>query len=69
MKPPACHFFYYFLSSDKHELIVFLTLFCNICNYLAAAYAAVALERLNVILHAAEDAVFPRLHKLVYYIV
>ncbi len=48
---------------------MFITLFSNICNYLAATCAAVALERLHVILHAAEDAVFPSLHKLVYYIV
>lgn len=61
MKPPTCHFFYYFLSPDKHELIMFLTLFSNICNYLAATYSAVALERLNIILHAAKDAVFPGL--------
>lgn len=40
---------------------MFLTLFSNICNYLAATYSAVALERLNVILHAAKDAVFPSL--------
>jgi len=59
MKPPACHFFYYFLSLDKHELIMFLTLFSNIYNYLAATYSA--LERLNVILHAAKDAVIQSL--------
>lgn len=40
---------------------MFLTLFSNIYNYLAATYSAVALERLNVILHAAKDAVFPGL--------